>query len=262
MPYKRKRLSRSTRRPRRKASRRKNPTMKMVKRVAASQALRMAETKRFAILNEVYSPAPPTNGSTQWYYRNIFAPLDQGFSSWRVVGSEIQRPYLKIKGRFEIWWDRIIADNPLNYGYVSCHVMLVAANDALANTTPSSYGLSSSSLNWFYQIDAQNPTMNGNNVKVLKKWSKVIRAQQVASGTVAYGRTLVNMSLKYRWKRRLTFEDSGAIPDTGGPTSARILRGWNYYILVGYGLGNNLGNVTNFGWPYIRLDSFLYYKDP
>ncbi len=233
----------------------------MVKRVATQAALRLAETKRFALLNENWTPTPSNNSAIQWYYRPVFAPLDQGFAGYQFVGSEIQRPLLSMKGRITIPWDQIRQDVITNYSSVAVTVALIATNDAYTNEVPAQYSLLSPAQNWFYQPNVYNPTFNGSNVKVLKKRTYIMSPDQMGQISVQ-GRTVKPFKMKYRWRKKISFEDAPTIPDGDGPSITRSLRGWNYYILVGWQLQANLNLLTNFGWPQVALDSFLYYKDP
>lgn len=236
--------------------------IKLVRRVATQQALRVAETKRFAVLNENWTPTPSNSAKSQWYYKSVFAPLDLGIGSYQMIGSEIQRPLLKFKYKIDVPWQAILTDVRNNYGGVAVTVALVAANDAFAFTGVNQYSLISPTQNWFYSDDVRQPTFNGNNVKVLKMKRHVFRPGQVASATVVSGSGFGRGSLTYRWKRKLTFEDTGVPPASGGPASSRTLRGWNYYLMVGYGMPGPLNSVLNNGFPYVYGDTFLYYKDP
>jgi hypothetical protein len=241
-----------------------------VAKVARNVALKLAETKRFAVINEQL-PLPVNSNANQWFYRNIFSTLAnygyQGVESWKYIGSEIQRPMLKLKFRWDIIWNGFRANTEINYGSVGLTVMIIASNDDSFQAVFGNYpgGTSSGITNWFYNPDGFKPTMNGNNVKVLKVWHRKVTPDQIptttGSGYVS-GTQVVTGKMSYRWKRKITFEDVSTIPVSGGPTSASITRGWNYYILAGYGLFSTLGSVSALAVPNLNMDSFLYYKDP
>lgn len=256
-----------TRRRVRPRTRRTKTRKSTVTRIARSVTLRLAETKRNATINELATILPATNAATQWYYRPVFSVLEQGTSSHTIVGSEIQYPMAKVKFHWTIDWNAITGSTPDNarYGGVGLNVMLVASNDAVASVLFDLYPNNSLGINnWFYQSNGYVPTMNGNNVKVLKKWSKIYNPDQLnfTGGASKAGISVVRGKLQYRWKRKLTFEDSATIPDTDGPISSRILKGWNYYWLVGFRTPTLLAGAPLQAFPTCYMDSFLYYKDP
>lgn len=237
----------------------------MAKRVA----LGLSESKRFAIINEGYNTVLTTPASNQWYYRSVFAPLggvsNQGAASYQVVGNEIQQPMLKVKFRCFIPWGSLYSDNAANFGSVCFTVMLVASNEQFLGLTPVSYGTTVPDPGWFYNQVGWMPTLNGNNVKVLRKWSKIVTPEPQGVGLTGVsiaGTSFVRGKLRYRWKRKLTFEDTPPAPTQGGPQTARILRGWNYYLMVGVQTLGNYGSTSISAPPQLIMDSFLYYKDP
>lgn len=234
-----------------------------MKRVARRVALNLSESKRFATLNVAF-PTSSNGNATQWYVRNVFSgSLGQGTGSFSIIGSEIQTPLLKVKFTGRVNFGALNADNPDNMATVTLNMFLIATNDQIGNTTdtPTQYGLSPfSGLNWFYSNDGHKPTFNGNNVKVLKSWSRRVHPEVIA-GTTARGIKIVRGNLRYRWRRKLTFEDTAGIPASGGPTSANVLKGWNYYLIAGYGLSSFLSTSLTAA-PSMQMDSFLYFKDP
>lgn len=233
-----------------------------MKRVAKRVTLSLVESKRFAIINEGYNNIL-TSAPNQWTIRNIFAPLGQGVTSSAIVGSEIVNPLLKLKFTCKVDFSSLQAGRPKNYGTVAFNVFLVAANEQFRSNTglPVAYGSLTPDPGWFYQTNANRPTLNGNNVKVLKKWSRRVTPNQVVAGG-SQGIVNLNGSMKYRWKRKLTFEDEAGVPSTGGPQSSKILRGWNYYILVGTGVNTDYNDLPVDQYPTVAMDSFLYFKDP
>lgn len=230
-----------------------------MRRVAKSVTLSLVESKRFSVINENFFGVVPNNLSTQWAVRNVFTPLNQGNSSYTIVGSEIVNPMLKVKITGKINWGGLASDTAANYDSVAMTVYLIACNEQYVAQTPTNFSTISPNPGWFYQPNGYNPTLNGNNVKVLKRWRRKVNPDQ-ASGVIA-GRTTVTGSMKYRWRRKLTFEDSATIPGTGGPDSVRMLRGWNYYLLVGTQVNTNYVSALT-APPLVILDTFLYYKDP
>ncbi|AVK87314.1 putative capsid protein [Termite associated circular virus 4] len=268
MPQRRARTRRTARKGRKSTTtRRKQPLVKVMRRVARQQINRAVETKRFAIINESWSSTfiDFATRNTTWKYKNLFSQLGTGNTSWSIVGNEILNPMVKIKGRIWVDWN---ANRQINTVVgpqdVQVTVYLIAANEQLSTTAPSP--LLASSDYWFYQPDGQNPTLNGNNVKVLGRTSKKIKAQlPIAAATTSTfsGTSTTRFQMSYRWKRKLTYEDVvGNPPSVGGPTRDVYLRGWNYYVLLGVHVpqthnGSLVGTSTN-----VSMDTFMYYKDP
>lgn len=242
----------------------KSATMKMVKRVARQQALAVAETHRFAILNENWTPGATTTASYKWFFRNVFSTLEYGAAAYESIGDEIQKPFLKFKYSITVPWTQIIGDRPDNFGYAIVVVALIAANEQYPGESIQDY---SSLTGWFYNADPKRLTWNGNNVKVLKQRTHIIKADTIGLSTgaisaAAFGTGYAKGSFKYRWKGKVNFEDSSVIPPDGGPTRTRVTRGWNYYMVTGYGLDKPLISTANSAWPQMLGDSFLYFKDP
>lgn len=229
--------------------------------VARREALRVAESKRFAVINENTLANQPTNNATQWAIKNPFSQLATGAASFQVVGNEIQQPLLKCKFVCRADFGLLRADQPLNYGTVAFNVMLIACGDDDIGSNTWSNLSALSGVDFFYQPSGYYPTLNGNNVRVLKRWHRKIHPDQTTVST-AGGLVTITGSLKYRWKKKLTYEDAAAIPGVGGPTRAQErLRGWNYYLLAGTQVTTNYASSLT-APPLIVMDTFLYYKDP
>lgn len=240
-----------------------------MKSVARRVTLSLCETKRFAIINELLTPLPINGSTSQWFYRSVFTPLGGGYTSFTIVGNEIVAPLLKVKFYFGVPWHRLVGNTngyQDRYEAVGLNFMLIATNDqdvtsgVVRNYPNTVYDID----NWFYNDNGIQPTLNGNNVKVLKKWHKTVNPEVLGQNEgPPYGVKLYNGRLSYRWKRKLTFEDvPGAPPGTGGPQRDAILRGWNYYLLVGYKVNSLSPTVSTYSNPFCIADSFLYYKDP
>lgn len=229
--------------------------------VARREALRVAESKRWAQINENTLANQPTANGTQWAIKNIFSQLATGTTSFQIVGNEIQNPLLKCKFICRADFGLLRADNALNFATVGFNVYLIAMNDQFLGTSGSFVNLSTlSGIDVFYQQSGFNPTLNGNNVKVLKRWHRKITPDQTTVAS-AGGIVTISGSMKYRWKRKLTYEDLSVIPGVGGPARAGVLRGWNYYLLVGTQVNTNYTSSLT-APPLIVMDTFLYYKDP
>ncbi|QCO93518.1 capsid protein [Gopherus associated circular DNA virus 5] len=254
----------------RRRTRRRAPTLKAVARVARRAVLSLAESKRFSIINEDFNPAYVTPTAARWSVRSVFGPIPQGGAnadlSYAREGSEIVNPMLKLKFIFRVNWGNFFTTN--NYGPFYFHVYLVATTDieTFPGTGVGIYPTTGTSTDpgWFITDNITRPTLNGNTVKVLKAWHRKVTPDQVsfdqASGTtsVVAGYQDVVGKMSYRWRRKLTYQDvPGPGPNFG---SSVVLRGWNYYILVGWGAAIN--TVTSATRPVAVVDSFLYFKDP
>lgn len=240
--------------------------------------LAQCETKRYVILNEQYGLAATAGMNfAQWSYRNVFSPIPQGTFAYQRLGSEIVSPFLSCNIRATVNWTEVAQYNT-NFTMfpVRCCLYLIALNDQVVATPgipdPYSYTTSSGSQ-IFYTADSLMPRLNGNNVKVLKKWSCLFNppgyalAVNTGPNTVSYAFGGIQTKcgkLRYKWKRKIGYEDTGLVPVIGGPASGSATRGWNYYLLGGWVGQANRG--INGPAPYplgrILVDSFLYYKDP
>lgn len=256
--------------------------MKLMKRVARRVALSLSESKRFTILNE--TPLGTSTSQTRWAYKNIFAQLPTATGtlagvSFALEGNEVVDLLAKTKIVVEIPWGNILLDNSAAgaYGTVYVHAMIVQANDfsqqgsggpppgSLTWTNyPAQY--SAGDPGWFLNQDGNRPTLNGNNVRIIKRFSRKVTPpaqMDLQSGTVvvvARGRQMVNITMKHKFKGKKTFEDFplGDL-DSNFPRSG-VLRGSNYYWLVGYQLTGALSTVA--GSPVMAMDQYLYFKDP
>lgn len=255
-----------------------------MKRVARRVTLSLAEAKRFSVIQQgVFSNTNATQ--VRWMYRNLFSSLpapniNNASTSYVVVGNEIVDPMLKFKATFAIPYANILASEAaLVYGTICCYVYLIAANDftgAVGNGAPPPGSIaftpypgqySEADMGWFLNQDPYKPTLNGNNVKVLKKWSKrhhpETHLERVPTGTVttdARGIVAINIEGSYRWKRKLTFEDNPFGDSDANFPRAGTLRGWNYYLMLGWGAPSVI-TLSN-SQPQCNMDTFLYFKDP
>jgi hypothetical protein len=235
----------------------------MMKRVAKRVTLSLAESKRFTILNEAIVPNIPPSVTTTWWIRNIFAPPTQSVFSSGIVGNEIQHPLLKLKFNTTIDWGTLRAIERRMYGTIRMHVFIIAMNEQLDYSIPVNYATISPSPFVFLQSNGNRPTLNGNNVKVLKHYSRSVTPDIYEDQGQGFpvGTQILKGEMSYRWKRKLTYEDTGLSLIGGAFPKSNILRGWNYYILAGVCLpGANAANTTPA--VSIAMDSFLYFKDP
>lgn len=243
-----------------------------MKSVARRVTLSLAEAKRFSVINEDFNPSYLTSVRYRYTVRNIFFPIPvasgaNAGSSYAREGSEIVDPLLKLKWTFRIFWPLLFQNG--NYGSVYFHVYIISTNETYTfpggavsvypDLTPSN------DPGWFIQVDGVRPTLNGNNIRVLKAWHRKVSPTQLMLGAASgvtpntFGNQDISGSMTYRWKRKLTYEDSSPAAAPNFPSSG-LLRGMNYYILCGWSMtGTTLPTAAR---PDMRVDSFLYFKDP
>lgn len=244
--------------------RKKSSLVKTIKRVARREELRLVETKRNVVLNEDYTYAPTGAYKEQYSYVNIFsAPfLSGGTNQGSYIGTEIVDPLFVARLEMSVDWGLISQDNPATGPLgVVCHAWLIATNDQIAQQTPIPY--QNSSLGWFIQQSCYRAQMNGNNVKVLKHYSKILNPPSIpfsattpAAKPPAYATSVYKHKFVYKFKGKKEFEEDAAT------AVGKVLRGWNYYFLVGFGVSAYDTLVANSQNVYIRADRYLYFKDP
>lgn len=240
--------------------------MRLMKSVARRVTLGLCETKRFAIIN-LTSGTPASAGASQYWYTSPFAALVNGTASGDIIGSEIVSPMMKMKFKITIPWNSLFAQSSpvgTNYSTVSLFVALIASNeDNIASTAWSNFSPTSTPYYWMYQADADKPTFNGNNVKVLRMWKRTVTPDQLSAQPNGAGnQQVIKGRLMYRWKRKVTYEDIGNVPGVGAPPRSGNTKGYNYHVVYAYGMRTTAGSVTIGDWPRITSDMFMYYKDP
>lgn len=260
-----------------------------MKRVARRVALNLSESKRFAVINQNPFALGVTPVVTRrWMYKNIFAQLPQAVggnagASYAVVGNEIVDLMLKAKFAMRIPYGLMLgngAQRLQGYGTVWFHVYLVSTNDFTTsssalpvpppgtftwNNYPTFFG--SDDPGWFLQQDPAKPTLNGNNVRVIRRWTKKYQPEvqqnfRSTADTIVEpaGDIWLNLQVKHKFRGKKTFEDNVfGDTDANFQTRSGVLRGTNYYWLLGWG---TVGAFEPSEQPSVRLDEFMYYKDP
>lgn len=231
--------------------------------------MKAVETKRLTILNEQYAGYNnPTTRGYAYYIRNVFSPIPQGTQSWAMTGSEIQDALLRIKIRAELSMVNARTFTTQFPGVVSYvfHVWVVASAYPLDLDVPVLLDTSggSADLGFYYQRDPWTPTFNGHNVKVLKHWTRSFNPKvvELPSTSAVSGHNMMVGRLSCRFKGRKRFQDSGVNPpSSGGIAPTGLLKGWNYYIIGGWGTIGDVSATLTPPWS-LKLDSYLYYKDP
>lgn len=257
--------------------------MKLMKRVARRVTLNLSESKRFSSIN--VNAFAPTAGTAQfyWSYINIFAQLPTATgaiagSSFAIDGNEIVDLLMKVKATFIIPAYADLGGTNTGYGTRFLTIYLVAANDYTGpvigggpppgtitwTNYPGQY--TSTDPGWFLQPDGSKPTLNGNNVKVLRKWTKryqpdeIVKVVPVGGATTTnFGHVYLPITLKHKFRGKHTFEDNPFGDLDSNYPRAGVLRGWNYYLLAGWGATAQIPGPQQ---PQLFVDQFLYFKDP
>lgn len=220
----------------------------------------------------------------RWVYKNVFAPLPSGNgaaagTSWAVEGNEIVDPLVKMKLTFTLNLNGILqALSPSTYTTNYMYVYLLASNEQVSALVPPSNTWSnyptqyaSDDPGWFLTQNPQRPTLNGNNVKILRRWTRKYTPDEVfstvdATSTIAVnagGRPQINFNCKHKFRGKKTFEDAVFGDTDSNFLRSAILRGWNFYWLVGWGIGPAGGTGIPSGLqPTVTCDTYTYFKDP
>lgn len=240
--------------------------MRLMKAVARRVALNLAETKRFAVINQPI-PLPSGPGASQYWFMSPLSALVNGTSSFNIVGSEIANVLMKLKFKITIPWSYLWANaNPVgsNYGTVSLMVALIATNeDALTNSSWTNFNPVATPYFWMYQSDVDKPMFNGHNVKVLKMWKRTVTPDQISAAPPAgTNEQVIKGKMTYRWRKKIRFEEQGTVPGVGGMTRGAYTKGWQYQLVYAYGMRGTANSVTNQDYPRLVSDTYLYFKDP
>nr|QJB18605.1 MAG: capsid protein [Genomoviridae sp.] len=249
---------------RRSRSAKKGRLIPTIRRVARRVALAQAETKRAVVLNEDYTYGPSTAYNFQAMYTNIFSVLGtsaQGVAQNQMIGTEIVDPLFVARMEMTVDWGLLLANAGVTGVVGVClHAWLIATNDQQPITAPTAYVNSASANNWFIQPQGYKPQLNGNNVKVLKHWSKCVNPPSIPFGSskpIGYAASCYRHKFVHKFKGKKEFETTSDYTSV-----SRVLRGWNYYFLVGYGVASTETLNANSQNVYMRCDRYLYYKDP
>lgn len=240
---------------------------KATKKVAKRAVLGQVETKRNTVIGEIFSPARTVPEANQWTYKNIFEQLvqygGQGAGQAQFLGTEVTNVLARYTVYGTVFWNRI-----LNlFGGVNTlffEAAIIATNDQISTSGPAIYPVAASGPNWFYNFQAYDPVFNGNNVRVLKRKRWTLSPPSLtnsATGSTTSGAVSYSKTLKVRFKGKKEYEE-GPATVTGAPAPTRYLRGWNYYLICGVGLGVNQNPSTTQNIVDMYVDSYMYFKDP
>lgn len=255
----------------------------MMKSVARRVALNLSEAKRYTTLNEIPFGVPPvTARSFAWTYKNVFAPIPSANgsaagSSWAIDGNEIVDPMVTLKSTWILNYQNILYNElPQTYGSTYMWIYLIACNEQVSGTVPPSNTwttypaqYSSGDFGWFLTQNATRPTLNGNNVKVIRRWGRKYTPDEqfaaIESPTnvefYTAGRPSINIQCKHRFRGKKTFEDAPFGDTDSNFLRSVMLRGWNFYWLMGWGNGTGL-TLAAANQPSVTADTYTYFKDP
>lgn len=201
-------------------------------------------------------------------------------ASYALEGNEVVDLMVKAKFNFLVDFGAILNQSlAQGYGTIFFHAYLLATNDftgtAFSGAPPpgtwtwSQYPtqFTAEDPGWFLVQNGQNPTLNGNNVRVIRAWHKQvnpgIQYQQFATGDsnrVGYGRKWVTMNVKHKFKGKKTYEDNPFGDVDANYIRSGVLNGINYYWLIGWGSTSTISTAV--AQPNLYMDEFLYFKDP
>lgn len=245
------------------------PAVKQVKRISRFTLLKNSETKRHFILNENWGIYPATGTPRNNYvYANIFSPLTQGFAQNTFEGDNILDPLFVARVKFDLRPTLLEADlvNPSWLPEIWCHVWLLASNDQFSQVTPTVIDGGTppfNGLDWFLQTEASRVQMNGDSCTVIKHIRRKLRPYD--TGLVLQSNPSTSVKLVAKLKGRKIFEPGS--PNTPN-TPADVLKGWNYYLVCGWGITDGSGSPT-LSWPItgtgpvsVTVDRYVYFKDP
>ena len=227
--------------------------------------MRLAETKRQYVLNELYSSTlgPPVgNPFADQFLVNCFGSLSAGgtgTTDLTFIGNQIVDPLVALKLTVAVNWGALTgAGNFIPTVRVDAY--LIAINDQLSATTPRLTTLGEDE-NFF----VRHPTndlrwmLNSQSVTVIKR-RKVMLAPRGLNSFLnyqAYESRVIKMSKRLRGVK--TFEQSNTA--LGVENTSLFLKGFNYYWLVVYQANVNVATAVVNNPIRISGDRFLYFKD-
>lgn len=237
----------------------------MLKRVVRRELLKNVETKRNIVLNENYTRIIGTGFNSQYAYTNIFANLSvtgQGAAQNQYEGTEILDPLFVARISFDVHWGVMQAAGTTgSYAGmvpVFLHAWVIAVNDQLTANVPTV-----TPAEWFTSALAASVQMNGNNVRVIKHWSRMVNPPSIpfsvgSPPTAATGTTCVRHKMVCKMKGKKEFEENASL------VPQPYLRGWNYYFVQGYGFPKGFlpSGTTYSAAVDCWADRYLYFKDP
>lgn len=234
---------------------------KVATRAANRVINKRSETKRFITVGENYSNGIGGTGFFQWSTRNVFNPLTAGDLDTNVEGSMLDRAMLVIRGQMSANWEAIRLSNASGdlVGLI-WHVAVIATNDQL----PISDITRAAVPEWFLSSVPWRPRMDGHHVRVLKWKTYTMMPQGMGTITEAGGTPLATNTWGIQdraFKMTVRFKGKKQYEENPG-TTLDFLKGWNYYILTGWGMsGNSAWTGTELNKPNLNMDTYLYFKD-
>lgn len=264
----RRKFSRRTTRKTFKRTRTRAPLRTTIKRVARFEQLKNCETKRSVVFNEPYQVLPSAAYNYTYSYVNIFSlppgtgtsmVLGQGVRENQFTGDEIMDPLFVARLRYSVSWRDMYASAP-GHGFVGVkvHAWLIATNDQDGVVTPAPVDMGFTGDGWFLQPAAMSAQMNGDNVRVIRHWSRTINPPSIL-GTNGDAETVVTHKMVVKLKGKKQYEDQ---PANASGVPAQYLRGWNYFFVVGWGVDQHVSLLNTLTPVIITADRYLYFKDP
>lgn len=239
--------------------------VKTVRRIARYEQMKNSETKRFFILNEGWNTYRSAGQDPNWSYQyvNIFGAMQQGVQQQQFEGDTILDPLFKMTISYEVLWNVLqtqFQTSQSQFPPLYVHAWIIAVNDQVSGVSPAPFPDIDPIRTWFLQPHSTRAVMNGDVVTVIKHKKRLVRAfgTDIVTPPASSAGTI---KLLKKLKGKKTFEPvSSATPNTPGSN----LKGWNYYVVFGWGVpdGYNLRNPLTANPIRVYADRYLYFKDP
>lgn len=223
--------------------------------------MRLAESKRQFVLNEVYSTTAALGVLDRIggeYISNVFGPLSaaaQGAGDTQLIGNQVVDPLAAIRLSVYINWAQFV-NVTSSYPTVRVDAYLIATNDGYGSTTAPRITTTAEDQLLFLKhpnIDLRW-MLNSSNVTVIKRRRMIFSSRNVA--TASQETRVVKLSKRLRGVK--TFEQ--VVTTSGGVTNDLYLKGFNFYWYIVYAA--NVNAVTSGAQPIrITADRYLYFKD-
>lgn len=236
-------------------------------------ALRDQETKRYVIGNASIFPIAVVGSPLAFYYqRHIFAGLQDGASNYLLEGNELLNPRVTLKLNLSVDWRQLLIATAGALAPVYFHVWLVAvADEWLQAGAPYDFSLMTTiqMQSFFQQSNPARVTTEGQYATVIRHWkykAEPDRSQVANSTGTNYTGQVSSRALvckaRLRGKKEFQLFSTTNLNPGDNPTRINMLKGYQYYWVVGGGLPDWTANAAvSFGFGF-QADQYVYFKDP
>lgn len=236
-----------------------------VRKQARKEIVRLAETKRYWVINENWNNlVAPAIGSTQGsqYIVNAFAPPPAGVADNQFIGNQIVDPLVVLNLTLSVnWWDAATHYAPRIPTY-RVAVYLIGINDGLNIATPRQ--ITASEFEGIF-LTAPNTgfrwVLNKQNMVILKRKVVTFSPKNVSYTGTGGSFEVKTLKVKKRFRGKKTYEQTVTTP-SGTLVQQPILRGWNFYWFIVSNQGTAPTATTGgFSPLVITGDRYMYFKD-